>query len=122
MEFAIVAPVAFAFILGMIEIGRAYMVTHQLSNAARRGCRVATLAGKDSAAVDQEVQAALAGQRITGGQTTVLVNDAVADASTASHGDEVTVVVSVPVADVTWLPGLSYVKGQLTGMYSLRRE
>lgn len=122
VEFAVVVPIVFALIFGMIEIGRSYMVTHQLSNAARRGCRVATLAGTNSTQVDQEVQAALAGQRIAGGQTTVYVNDAVADASTASAGDEVTVVVSVSTANVTWLPGLTYVKGNLTGKYSLRRE
>jgi Flp pilus assembly protein TadG len=117
-----VVPIVFALILGMIEIGRAYMVTHQLSNAARRGCRVATLSGKTSAQVDQEVQAALAGQCITGGQTTVYVNDAAANASTATSGDEVTVVVTVPVANVAWVPGLNYLQGHLTGKYSLRRE
>ena len=39
VEFAVVAPVFFLFVLGFIELGRGYMVQHLMTNAARQGCR-----------------------------------------------------------------------------------
>ena len=44
VEFAVVAPVFFALVLGLVEFGRMTMVKQALSDAACIGCRTASLA------------------------------------------------------------------------------
>src|SRR5262245_45030090 len=44
VEFAIVAPILFLFVFGIIEFGRLLMVQHALNGAARIACRNASLA------------------------------------------------------------------------------
>ncbi|MBV9126276.1 MAG: pilus assembly protein, partial [Planctomycetes bacterium] len=39
VEFALVAPLLFLFIIGMFEISRGMQVKAMLNNAARKGCR-----------------------------------------------------------------------------------
>ena len=46
VEFAIIAPVFFVFVLGLVELGRGLMVQHLLTNAARQGCRLGVIEGK----------------------------------------------------------------------------
>lgn len=122
VEFAVVVPVFFLFVFGIIEIGRGLMVTHLLTNAARAGCREGVLEKKSTADITAAVNAVLNGQGLSGTSISVTVNDKSADASTAVSQDEITVVVTVPVANVTWLPGGGYLNGKLTGQYNLRRE
>ncbi|QGJ70911.1 Hypothetical protein PBC10988_26140 [Planctomycetales bacterium 10988] len=47
-EFAIVLPVFILFVLGMIEFGRAFMVTQMLNAATRMGARQGSLDGVSS--------------------------------------------------------------------------
>jgi Flp pilus assembly protein TadG len=124
VEFALVAPVAFVVILGMIEFGRGLMVQHLLNNASRAGCRTAALEGQTTANVNTVVTNALSSQgiQVQTQQITVAVNGTVADASTANPGDEITVTVSLPVSQITWLPGVHFLYGNIMGQYSLRRE
>ncbi len=122
VEMAIVAPIFFLMVLGVIEVGRAFMVTHLLNNCARTGCRVGIIDGTSSSTIDAAVSNALSGQGISGQTTTVYINGAVADASTAQSGDQITVVVSVSAASMSWLPVPKYMVGNLTGEYALRRE
>ncbi len=49
VEFAIVAPVFFLMVFGMIEFGRAIMVKQVMTNAARDGARLAILDSPTSA-------------------------------------------------------------------------
>ena len=122
VEFALVAPIAFLLILGLIEFGRALMVQHLLNNAARQGARVATIEGKANSDVTTAITTAMQGQPTTGMTTTVTVAGTVANASTAVAGNEIVVSVSLPVSTFTWLPVPRYMTGSLTGVYSLRRE
>lgn len=122
VEFAVLAPILFALILGIIEIGRGLMVVHLLTNAARQGCRTGVIEGTTTAQITQVVQSTLQSQGISSDTVTVQVNDGSADASTAQAGDEITVQVSVPVSKITWLPGARFLSGNLTGKYTLRRE
>jgi Flp pilus assembly protein TadG len=122
VEFAVVAPVMFLVILGMIEIARGLMVTHLLTNAARQGCRVGVIEGTSTSQITTVVTNTLKNQGISSDTVTVQVNDGSADASTAQAGDEITVVVSVPVGKVSWLPFSNYLSGNLSGKYTLRRE
>ena len=56
VEFAIVAPVFFLLVIGMIEVGRAMMVQQVLINASRVGARQAVTAGATSSAVQTAVK------------------------------------------------------------------
>jgi Flp pilus assembly protein TadG len=122
VEFAIVIPIFFLFILALIEIGRGMMVTNLVHNAARAGCREGILPNKADNDITTAVDAALSGQGLKGRTITIKVNDTVANASTAQSKDEVTVVVSVPVTQNTWLPFAGSITGNLVGQYTLTRE
>jgi Flp pilus assembly protein TadG len=122
VEFAVVAPVFFLLVLGMIELGRGIMVRHMLTNAARVGCRVGVLEGKGNSDVSAAVNSTLQIVGMSGDSITITVNDGSGDVRNANPDDEVTVVVSVPVSGVTWVPGGKYLSGNLTSQFTLRKE
>jgi Flp pilus assembly protein TadG len=122
VEFALVFLVFFCFLLGFIELGRGLMIQHLLTNAARAGCRTGVIEGKSTADIQTAATSVLTAQGIGTETVSVQVNDASADALTATVGKEITVYVSIPVANVTWVPGGSYLSGNLVGQYTLRRE
>ena len=122
VEFAVVGTVMFVFILGLVEVGRGFMVQHLLTHAARQGCRVGILPGKANADILATVNASLSSQGIRGDTATIQVNDNTADVTAAKTGDEVTVMISVPVSSVTWLPGSGFLTGSISSKYTLRRE
>lgn len=122
VEFALVAVIFFTMVLAIIEFGRAFMLRHQLNDAARVGCRTAILQGKSSQNIKDVVTAYLQQSGITSQTTTVKVNGAEGEALSAPAEAEITVVVSVPMEKVTWLPGMKYVTGTLTGQFTMRRE
>ena len=121
IEVGFVLPIFLLLVFGMVEIGRAFMVSHLLSNAARNGCRIGVLPNKANSDITSSVNSTLAGQ-VSNQTTTVTVNGVVADASTANSGDQITVTVSVTAANVTWLPAARYLTGTLSADYALRRE
>lgn len=55
VEFALVAPLFLALILGTVEFGRAIMVGQLVTNAAREGARLAIIAGSTNAQVEAAV-------------------------------------------------------------------
>jgi Flp pilus assembly protein TadG len=124
VEFAVAASVFFMIVMGVVEVGRALMVQHLLTNAARQGCRVGVLQGKSNDQIQTAVNNTLNGQGISGDSVTVLVNDGTTDASAAQSGDEITVAVRVPVSAISWIPGTNYLlpNASLTSQYTLRRE
>ncbi len=122
VEFAIVAPVAFITILGVMEVGSGLMAMHLLNDAAMAGCRVGIIEGKSSANIQSAATAVLTAEGISGETATVKVNDGSTDASSAGVGDEITVTVSVPVSKISWVPVLKYLGGSLQGQYTMRRE
>jgi Flp pilus assembly protein TadG len=124
VEFTVCALVFFIMLLGIFEIGRAFMVQHLLTNAAREGCRVGVLQGVSSPQIQSAVTTRLAQQGIGGDVASVQVNDGSTDAVNAKSGDEITVKVTVPVSAVTWLPFTNYIGGglNLNSQYTLRRE
>jgi Flp pilus assembly protein TadG len=100
VEFAIVAPVFFLLVFGMIEYGRMVMVQQVLTNASREGARQAVLDGATSSSVQTAVTNYLTGASISG--ATVAINPP--NPSSAGYGQGVTVTVSVPFNQVSWLP------------------
>jgi Flp pilus assembly protein TadG len=124
VEFALVAPVFFLLVLGIVEIGRACMVTELLTEAARRACRQGVLEGTSSGTIQQTASDYLTSVGINGETANVYVNDAPAGSTNVSAMPaytEITVVVTVPIANVAWTP-IWFVPGNLSGQYTMRRE
>jgi len=119
VEFAIVLPVFVLLTFGMIEYGRMVMVQQVITNASREGARRAVLDGATSTEVTDAVTTYLTNAAISGGTTTM----SPANPSSAAAGDPVTVTVSIPFADVSWLPSPMYLGGKtLSASTTMRRE
>jgi Flp pilus assembly protein TadG len=120
VEFAIVAPVFFLLVFGMIEFGRMVMVQQVITNASREGARIAVLDGTTGAEVLAAVDDYLSPANLTGADVTVDPTEP----STAGYGEPVTVTVSIPFADVSWLPAPMFISGDtdLTATTVMRRE
>jgi Flp pilus assembly protein TadG len=99
VEFAIVAPIFFLVVIGIIEIGRAMMVQQVLINASRVGARRAVMLASDEQAVVDAVTEYAAGVGVSGVETNVSPNPA-----TATAGEPVTVSVTIGFNQVSWLP------------------
>jgi Flp pilus assembly protein TadG len=100
VEFAVVAPVLFLLMLGMIEIGRGVMVAQSLTSAARCACRKAIVDGSTSTTVTDAVATALAGTGIS--VYNVVVSPA--NPSSAATGATVTVTINTTYRNVSWVP------------------
>jgi Flp pilus assembly protein TadG len=123
VEFALVAPLLFMLVLGIIEIGRGLMMTNMLTNAARVGCRTGILPDKSSSDVQAAVTNYLNALGVTTESISVEVNDVAADAGSAKGLDEITVIVSIAVNDVTWVPKAQYLAGKtLTVQFTMPKE
>jgi Flp pilus assembly protein TadG len=122
VELAIVAPLLFLLLFGVVEFGRLVMVRQSLTNAARVGCRRAALATTGSAndaevAVRNYLQAV-----IPDAEHTVSVDVRPTNLADISAGTPITVEVAVNVADIRWLPGGFLNSGALSMQSTQRRE
>jgi Flp pilus assembly protein TadG len=122
VEFAIVAPLFFLLVFGMIEFGRAIMVQQIITNASREGARLAVLDGSTgtevkTAVVDYMHRAAIT---ITADRVTVTPTEP----KDAGYGEPVTVSVGVPFSQVSWLPTPWFLGSgtQLSASTVMRRE
>ncbi len=122
MEFAVVAPIFFLLVFGIIEFGRAIMVQEILTNASREGARLAVLDSPTPTAssVNSTVTTYLANAGISG--ATVTINPS--EPTTAGYGQPVTVTVTIPFTSVSWLPSPMFLAKttQLTATTVMRRE
>jgi Flp pilus assembly protein TadG len=122
VEFAVVVPVFFILVFGLVDIGRGFMVRALLANAARAGCRTGSLPSKANTDIQATINTTLNGQGIYGTSTAITVNGNSVDAATAQTGDQVSVTLSVPVGNISWLPGTYYLRGNLSSTFTLLRE
>jgi len=119
VEFAVVAPVFFLLVFGMIEFGRMVMVQQVITNGSREGARIAVLDGATTAEVTAAVTGYLQSAGIAGGNVTVSPDPP----SSAGYGEPVTVTVSVPFDQVSWLPSPIFLGGStMTATSVMRRE
>ncbi len=119
VEFAFVAPVFFLMVLGIIEFGRAMMVQSLLTGAAQQGARAGALTNAQSADVTAAVNSYLTSAGISGASTTVSPSPP----SSASPGQDVTVTITIPYSQVSWLPSPAYLKQTtLTSTAIVQRE
>jgi hypothetical protein len=97
---ALVLPLFISLILGTIEATRLGMVSQLLHVAARDGCRTAVQEGQSLEAVKARIGAVLAGSGIT---PTVEVSSPAGDWKTARSPSPISVRLSVPFDEVSWL-------------------
>ena len=118
VEFAIVAPVFFLLVIGMIEVGRAMMVQQVLINASRVGARQAVTAGATSSAVQTAVKDYATSVAVPSVSVSVTP-----DPAAAKSGDTVTVTTSVGYNSVSWLASPWFLSGKtLTSSSAMRKE
>jgi Flp pilus assembly protein TadG len=117
VEFAIVAPVFFMMVIGMIEIGRAMMVQQVLINASRVGARRAVMLSSDEQSVLNAVTEYAAGVGVNGVVASVSPNPA-----TAAAGQPVTVNVTIGFEQVSWLPAPWIMGGRDIASSSVMRK
>ena len=119
VEFALVVPVFVALLFGMIEFGRMVMVQQVLTNASREGARQAVLDGTTPADITSTVNSYLLSAGISGATITMNPNPP----SGAANGVPVTITVSIPFTQVSWLSTPMYLNGQtLQAATVMRRE
>jgi Flp pilus assembly protein TadG len=121
VEFAIVAPVFFLLVFGMIEYGRMVMVQQVITNASREGARVGVLDGSTTSSVTTAVNNYLTAAKISTSSATTTVSPN--PPSSAGYGGAVTVTVGIPFSAVSWLPSPLYLGGKtLSATSTMRRE
>jgi Flp pilus assembly protein TadG len=117
VEFAIVAPLFFLLVVGFIELGRALMVQQVLTNASRVGVREAIALHTSTSQVETLVTEYAEGASLSGLTIAVTPNPA-----TASAGDEMTVAVSVPYSNISWVPSPWFMGGATLEASSVMRK
>lgn len=99
VEFALIAPLFFMLVLGCIELGRGLMIQQVLTNASRVGVRNAVLLSGTASSASTAASDFANGATVGGVSVAVTPNP-----STASAGDMISLTVSVPFDNVSWLP------------------
>lgn len=123
VEFAIILPLLFLFVFGIIEFGRALMVHQVLVNSAREATRRAVVPGSTDGEVNTVVTNYMNSAGITGYSHSIKVNGTAASLSTANSGDSIIVTVSVPNSSVSWgIFGLIDQNRQFSVAVNMRKE
>jgi Flp pilus assembly protein TadG len=133
VEMAVCFPVFMLILLGIVELGRALMVSQMLTNAAREGCRSAVY--EDATNLDVETLIAqvitntvgvsasdvttviTVTDRLSGGEDTSAT--AVAD---ADPRDLILVEIMIPADSVSYTPGRFLSGAKLRGLCAMRKE
>jgi Flp pilus assembly protein TadG len=115
----VVVPLFFLLIFGMIEFGRMVMIQQVITNASREGARIAVLDGTTTGEVVTAVENYMQNASVPG--ATVAVDPD--PPNLAGYGEPVTVVVSIPFNQVSWLPSPMFLGGKtLSATTVMRRE
>ncbi len=124
IEMAVVAPVFFLMILGMIELGRMLMIRQALTNAAREGCRKAVLATTQQAtSVDATIRGYLQNSiPNSGNAATCRVTVSPSSLAGIQPDTTITTTVQVNYADASWMPVSILGNPVLRGQSSMARE
>jgi len=119
VEFAVIAPLFFLLVMGMIEYGRMMMVQQILTNASREGARRAVLDGVTASDVAASVQQYLTDSSVSGANVQVATGAPVPP----DFAESMTVSVDVGFDQVSWLPSPMYLGGKtLAASTTMRRE
>jgi Flp pilus assembly protein TadG len=131
VELAVILPVFLMLVMGIIEFGRAMMVSQLVTNGARHGARLSVLDGSDNAAVRNSIETFLVDAvGIEPGDADIKIeitpgpgnSDPAGELALATAKDLVTIKVSVPYEKIGYVTG-SYLSGtQLIGQCTMRHE
>lgn len=99
VELAVVAPLFIFLIFATVEIARMFMVQHMILNASREGARTAVADSATSEEIEERVEEFLEDNGIEGATVTADKNS-----------ESVRVSVSIPYADVTWIPSPEFLR------------
>jgi Flp pilus assembly protein TadG len=126
VEAALVLPLFFLVVMGVIEFGRAFMVSQLLTNAAREGARTAITAGSTNSDVASKVKqlvsdsVGVAQSKVT---VTISVNNSTsAQLADAEKRDMCEVEATVLVSDISLLPAKYLTGASLKGQAAMRHE
>jgi Flp pilus assembly protein TadG len=110
VEFALLAPILAAILMGSIELARAVMVKGILTDAARDGARIGALRVKGNSIISNtnvttDINNILTDNGIdsTKANIVIKVNGVVADVNTANAGDQISVQVWMYYSDAGWI-------------------
>ncbi len=119
VEFAVVSPVMVLFTFGLIEMGRMTLVRQMITNISREGARIAVLPGATNTSVQTTVASQMTSANFNGSTITITP----ANITTAASGSNITVSVSIPAANVSWLPTPKFMLGRtLVSSTTMRKE
>ena len=131
VEMALVLPIFIMVTFGIIEFGRAMMVSQLVVNSAREGARRAVLEGSTNANIETTVKDFLvATTNISAADVSVTVTivpdplntDPLNVLGSSNSGDIITVAVAVPFDKVQFVTG-NYLNGKmLRGQATMRHE
>ena len=104
VEFAVVLPVISLLLMGSLEMGRAVMVRHVLEETSRAGCRVAVFENGNRQDVLDIVAASMEAASIANYKVTINPDPP----ENLQAFEPVTVALSVPYSEVSWLPASKF--------------
>lgn len=116
VEFALVAPILFMLIFGIIEFARLNMLRNSIENAAYEGARRGIIPG--ATADDAIAEAKLILNAVFVKNPQIVVSPAVILAATA----DITVTVNVPLSEAAWVFYFSPRNSVMTRSITLIRE
>lgn len=119
VEFALIVPVMLTFTFGLIEMSRISMIKEAVVQASREGARVGVRPSATVADVQTRVNEELAIMDIT--TANVVITPSYLDE--ASPGDDVTVRITIPISDISFVPGFFSFGGvDIIAETTMRRE
>lgn len=116
VEFALVSTLLFTLFFTSLELCRVAMIRHTADNAVYEACRVGIIPGATVTEVQDQARTVMA----TLGVSSVDVN--VSPAAIDRDTDEVTVVVSIPLDENSYIPNGFTAGGTIVRELTLRRE
>lgn len=124
VEMALVTPLFFVLVFGLIEFGRMVMVQDALMDAARDGCRTAVLATTISQAnVETKIRNSLASTvAVAADVDKCRIAVSPSNLNGMEPGTAITTSVEMNYADVTWLPPSFLASVVLRGEATMNRE
>ncbi len=131
VEMALVLPVFLTVVLGIMEFGRAMMVSNLVANAARQGARLSVTAGSTNESVTTEVQSFMTEAiGVSSGNVNVTITvtaaagnpDPVNNVANAKRGDTCKIHVTVPFNSVSLVAADHLAGLSLVGHCAMRHE
>lgn len=120
VEFALVAPLFFLFVFGIIEFGRMVMVQQVITNASREGARRAVLDGATAVDVTNAVEDYLDTASLQNANADIVFPQG--NPENAGYGAPVEVRIEVPFSEVSWLPTPFFLDGKTLGASTVMRR